>query len=84
MIIEITVIKEKKVSVDPVIVIEKILADELKNIFYVLQRDGKYYEHVEVYYGPHSSFEDHEITKDKYDYIEALKLIINKLKVSKT
>ena len=70
--------KTDEVIVNPIAVIQKLLDKQL-NGEYVKEKDGKYYRVIDIG-GSHYMEHDVEITKEKYDYIKALILILNTLK----
>lgn len=69
------------VEIDPRDVIEKLLEESIGRRGWVFEKDGKYYQGLEVGAGNHSYNDEEEITKEKFDYIKALKLVLSKLKL---
>lgn len=67
----------QKVEINPRDVISELLTLSLGGQNQVDEKEGKYYIKYEVSLGTHSGFEKIEISKEQYDYIQAL-LIVNK------
>lgn len=68
----------QKVNIDPIDVIKKLKDEALcGSRGWIFEREGKYYHEFETGGGSHSWDEEEEITKEKYDYVRALELIIN-------
>ncbi|MHB8871794.1 MAG: hypothetical protein ACYC5G_05045 [Candidatus Doudnabacteria bacterium] len=68
----------QKVYINPENVIEKLIEEELGGAAHrnwVFEKDGKYYHGYEGGGGSHSWDEEEPISKEKYDYVVALKLV---------
>lgn len=72
------------VEINPQTVIEKLISKEIGFRAWILEKDGKYYIGFEQSNGGHSFVKEEEITKEKYDYIKALELILEQLKKKNT
>ena len=71
----------KKVSVNPISVLEELKTKELKDSrSWVFEKDGKYYRGFEVGGGTHSWDDSEEITKEKYELVKAIDLWVDHLK----
>lgn len=73
----------QEVHIDPKSVIEKLIERELGGSTYrnwVKEKDGDYYLVSEESAGRHSYETEEPITKKKYDYIKALRLVLEQLK----
>jgi hypothetical protein len=57
--------------------IEKEIGDEYRN--WIVEKDGKYYHIHEESAGCHSVDVEDEISKEKYDYVKALQLVLKRL-----
>lgn len=68
-----------KVHVKPSHVIVKLIEKELGFRSWILERDGKYYQVHEESAG-HNIETEAEITKEKFDYVKALELVLEKLR----
>ncbi len=62
-----------RVIVEPVQVIEKLIEEATGYNGWITIIEGKYYKGTEVYY---NKDEFTEVTKELYDYVEALKLVL--------
>jgi hypothetical protein len=57
--------------------LKKRLVDEYRN--WIVEKDGKYYHIHEESAGCHSVDVEDEISKEKYDYVKALQLVLKRL-----
>jgi len=73
----------QKVSIDPIDVIEKLIEKELGSNTWTVQKNNKYFKVWEESAGCHSFEAEKEINKESYEYVEALNLILKKLKETK-
>lgn len=69
----------QKVWVDPKDVISKLIDKAIGTGNWVFEEDGGYYKGYEQSAGQHSFDEKEAITKDKYEYVQALKLVYENL-----
>ncbi len=69
----------QEVDVDPKKVIEKLIEKEVSN-GWVFEENNKYYKGFVVGSGCHSFDDKIEITKEKYDYVNALELVFKHIK----
>lgn len=65
----------QKVDVNPIDVIDGLRNKEISWRDWVFEKEGKYYHGFEESAGSHSFSSKEEITKAKYDYIEALEFV---------
>jgi len=68
-----------KVDIDPEDVIKNLIKDEIGFQGWIFEKDGRYYRGFEVSAGVHSFDEEAEITKEKYEYVKALQLILKNI-----
>ena len=73
---------KQKVSVDPIEVIAEMINNEIGSQNWVFE-NGKYYLGWEESRGAHSSEEQSEISKERYDYVTSLKHVLKYLKNKK-
>jgi hypothetical protein len=73
----------QKVQVNPKDVIEKLIEEQVGWHGWAFEKDNLYYRGFEQSAGSHSYDEKEEITKEKYDYIRALQLVLENLKSKK-
>lgn len=69
-----------EVVIDPKDVINKLIEEEIGCRNWVFKENDKYYRHFEESAGQHVIDCKEEITKEKYEYIEALLLVLGTLK----
>jgi hypothetical protein len=69
----------QKVIINPLLVMKELYENELYWRHRVFEKDGKYYEWWEEGAGSHSIDKEKEISKERYEYIQALKIVISKL-----
>lgn len=74
----------QKVQVNPWDVIEKLIDIEIGWRYWIFEKDGKFYRGFEQGAGSHSFTRNEEITKDQYDYVIALQLVLDKLTTLKS
>jgi hypothetical protein len=67
----------QKVNIDPIDVIQRLINKEITDEGSVFEKDGRYYVELDEYRLGSSV---KETTKEKYEYVRALELILNKLK----
>jgi len=70
----------QKVNVDPQDVISKLIEKEIGTNGWVFSENEKYYRGYERCMGTHSSDDQVEILKERYDYVVALQLVLQYLK----
>lgn len=70
----------QKVFVNPKDVIEKMIEEEIGWQHWIFEENGKYYVGWEQSAGAHSYDAQEEISKEQYDYVNALKNVLNHLK----
>lgn len=68
----------REVDIDPKDVIEKLMHGVIGS-GWVSENDGKYYHNYEVSAGPHSIDRKEEISKETYDYVRALELVMDRI-----
>ena len=73
----------QKVEVNPKDVIEKLIEESIGWRSWIFERDGKYYKGYDQSAGSHSYEEEKEISKEQYDYVRALQLVLEKLNANK-
>jgi hypothetical protein len=69
----------QKVQIEPKDVIKKLIEKEIGWKNWVFEEDGKFYRGFEESAGCHSYDRKEEITQDKFEYVEALELILKRL-----
>tara|TARA_R110000796_G_scaffold70936_1_gene160990 strand:+ start:6123 stop:6362 length:240 start_codon:yes stop_codon:yes gene_type:complete len=69
-----------KVNIEPKDVIQKLIEKSIGNNGFLFKEDEKYYRGHAAITGPYSVDTKQEISKQKYQYIEALELILKELK----
>jgi len=69
----------QEVNVNPKDVIEKLIEKEIGWRNWIFEKDGKFYRGFEQSMGVHSIDDEEEITKEKYEYIRALELVLKRL-----
>ena len=69
----------QKVSIDPLSVMKQLYEKELYWRNWVFKKEDKYYEGWEESAGSHGIEMEKEIPKERYEYIQALKIVISKL-----
>jgi hypothetical protein len=69
----------QKVVINPLSVLKELYEKDLYWRNWVFEKGGKYYEGWEESAGCHVIDMEKEISKERYDYIQALKVIISKL-----
>tara|TARA_R110000822_G_scaffold161_3_gene742 strand:- start:8473 stop:8712 length:240 start_codon:yes stop_codon:yes gene_type:complete len=69
-----------KVNIEPKDVIQKLIEKAIGNNGFLFKEDEKYYRGYAAITGPYSVDTKQEISKQKYQYIEALELILKELK----
>lgn len=67
----------QKVDINPIDVIQRLIYREITDEGVIFEKDGKYYRSVEI---SRVYSEDVEITKEKYEYVRALELVLETLK----
>jgi len=70
----------QQVIIDPISVIEKLIAREIGDGSWVFKENDKYYRGFEVGYGGHTWDDSEEISEELYNYITSLKIVLNHLK----
>lgn len=63
----------EKVQVDPMLVIQKLIDHEIGWNNWVVEKDGKFYKEYSSY---HNTTEKEEISKEVYEYVQSLQLIL--------
>lgn len=71
----------QEVHVEPKQVIQKLIEKEIGNTYrnWIIEKDGRYLHVHEESAGCHSVEVEDEISKDKYDYVKALQLVLERL-----
>ena len=71
----------QEVHVEPKQVIQKLIQKEIGNEYrnWIVEKEGKYYHVQEESAGCHTVDVENEISKDKYEYIKALQLVLKRL-----
>jgi hypothetical protein len=71
----------QEVHIEPKQVIKKLIEKEIGNEYHnwIVEKDGKFYHIHEESAGCHSVDVDDEISKEKYDYVKALQLVLKRL-----
>jgi hypothetical protein len=69
----------QKVIIDPKDVIVTLIKEEIGYGSWIFEKDGLYYRGYEVSAGSHSYDESEEISKERFDYVKALELILIRL-----
>jgi hypothetical protein len=67
------------VRVNPKDVIEKLIEKEIGWHNWIFEKDGKFYRGFEQSAGCHSFDDEEEITQERYDYVKALQLVLERL-----
>lgn len=67
------------VDIDPIRVIEKLIDNEISWQGWIFEKDGKYYRGYEASAGYHHNDKEKEITKETYEYVKALQLVLEYL-----
>lgn len=70
------------VIIDPKEVIQKLLNHTLSHNHWIFKENDKYYEGFEQSAGSHSYDDKIEITKERYEYIRSLQIVLKTLKNS--
>lgn len=73
----------QKVDVNPLDVIQGLINKEINHRDWIFVKDGVYYVGFEESAGQHSFDSEKEITKEKYEYIQALEFIKSYIKNNK-
>lgn len=68
-----------EVSVNPKDVIKKLIESEIGWRNWVFEKDNKYYRGFEISAGTHSFEDAQEITKEKFEYVTALQLVLQRM-----
>lgn len=63
----------EKVQVDPIHVIQKLIDREIGWNNWIVEKDGKFYKECSSY---HNTTEKEEISKEVYEYVQSLQLIL--------
>lgn len=69
----------QEVVINPKEVIKNLIEKEIGRDNWIFKEGGKFYEGFEQYVGSHSVDSKDEITKEKYEYVKALQLVLSKL-----
>lgn len=69
----------REVDIEPKDVINKLIDHEIGSRNWVFQKDGKYYRGYESSAGCHFFTNEEEINKDQYEYVLALKQVLQYL-----
>ena len=69
----------QEVTIDPIDVIKKLIDAEMGRDSWVSKDKNKYYIFYDEYYGPRSITIKELISKEKYEYIQHLKCVLNHL-----
>lgn len=71
----------QEVYVEPTQVIKNLIKKEIgdTNYNWIIEKDGRYFHVHEESAGCHSVELEDEISKDKYEYIKALQLVLERL-----
>ena len=69
----------QKVQINPKDVIEKLIEKEIGQNNWIFEKDDKYYLGSEQSAGCHSFNVEEEIIEERYRYVEALQLVLNRL-----
>ncbi len=72
----------QKVNIAPGDVIQNLIEEELGTAGWIFKENDKYYRGFEQSAGCHSLTDKKEITVEKYEYIQALQLISERLNKS--
>lgn len=67
------------VEINPKEVIKNLIEKEINRSSWVFEKNQKFYRGFEQSAGSHSFTTEEEITKEKYEYIRALQLVLSRL-----